>query len=607
MKAGCFFKNFPVVVLILCLFPIIAFGQTSSFTLNVTSSKERIAAGDTVPIIITITIPPKYYIYKNQITVKSKNPEQFTVISTEFPPEKIKYDPFLEKEVAIYEQDVEIKSSLQVSKNLPSGPYSLNIKVHYQGCSDKVCYAPDAKEFVIPLQIEPPAKEAPVVSPSEKLAPVSKIDKTEKATGFQKTLETRGLFVSMLLIFLAGVGLSFTPCVYPMIPITVAVIGGQAASGQARKPLAAFFLSLVYVLGISIVYSTLGVIAASTGALFGVALQSPWVIGFIVAVFIALALSMFGVYTLQVPSFISNRLGAKTGKGVIGVFIMGLISGVVASPCIGPVLASLLVYIATTGNKFLGFWMLFIFAWGLGVLLIILGTFSGAIKALPKSGVWMVTVERIFGFLLIGVALYYLKFIIPETIFIILLGIFLIVTAVFSGGFDRLTYESSNFQRSKKAVGIIVFIFGAYFLVGHLLIKGFILPALSPVTAPQTAPSTEEIHWITNEEEGLRKARAENKVAMIDFWAEWCAACMEFEKITYKDPAVIRELKRLVNIKIDCTNVDDPKIKQLWKKYSIVGLPTIVFINKNGTIAEDKTITGFVNPKEFLAILKSLE
>lgn len=153
---------------------------------------------------------------------------------------------------------------------------------------------------------------------------------------------------------------------------------------------------------------------------------------------------------MRVPSFISDRLGAKTGKGIVGVFAMGLVSGIVASPCIGPALASLLVYIASTGNKFLGFWMLFIFAWGLGVLLIALGTFSGAIKALPKSGQWMVTVERIFGLLLIGAALYYLRFIISENAFVVILGLFLIVTGVFSGGFDRLTHESNVFHRCKK-------------------------------------------------------------------------------------------------------------------------------------------------------------
>jgi len=606
MKIDHFIKRLSVIAFVLTIFPLTTFGETSPFQLNTTLLKERVPADEFVPIGITISIAPNHHVYKDQIKVGSGDPAKFTVASTELSPGKIRYDQFLEKEVEDYEGEVQVKSFLQVSKDIPVGSYNIKLKVHYQGCSDKVCFAPTMEEFTLPVQVEPAILGAEEEKPSR---PVSKPEKKAEVSGFQKTLESRGIFVSLVLIFLAGVGLSFTPCVYPMIPITVAVIGGQAAGDQttARKPLKAFFLSLIYVLGISIVYAAMGVAAASTGALFGTALQSPWVIGFVVVVFVGLAMSMFGVYYFRIPSFISDRLGTKTGKGIIGVFVMGLVSGIVASPCIGPALASLLVYIASTGNKFLGFWMLFVFAWGIGVLLIVLGTFSGAIKALPKSGFWMETVERIFGLLLIGAALYYLSFIISERAFVIILGLFLIVTAVFSGGFDRLTHESTNFQRARKSFGLIAFIFGAYFLVGHLMIKGFILPPFSTTTPGQVVTAKEEIDWVLSEEEGLKQAMAEGKVAMIDFWASWCAACMEFEKLTYTDPEVIRESKKLVNIKIDCTKTDDPKVKQLWDKYGVVGLPTIVFVSKDGTVLKYKTITGFVNAKEFLKILKSLE
>ena len=616
MKTRLFNKGLCIIFYVLCLFPQITFAESSPFAVKVTSLKDRVPAGDLIPVVVAITIAHNHRVYKDQVKVESGEPSRYAVTSTELPAGKIKYDQFLEKEVENYEGQIEVKSFVQVPRDTPAGLHDIKLKVRYQGCSDKICFLPKVEEFFIPVQVESADwgvsasqtgdKTSQPVSKSE---PILKPEKKAEAGSFQKTIESKGIFVSLVLVFLAGVGLSFTPCVYPMIPITVAVIGGQAAGGQttARKPLTAFFLSLIYVLGISIVYSSMGVVAASTGALFGAALQSPWVIGFVVTVFVALAMSMFGVYYLRVPSFISDRLGTKSGKGFIGVFVMGLISGIVASPCIGPALASLLVYIASTGNKFLGFWMLFVFAWGLGVLLIVLGTFSGAIKALPKSGGWMETVERIFGFLLIGAALYYLRFIISESAFVITLGIFLIVTAVFSGGFDRLTHESTIFHRAKRTFGIIAFIFGAYFLVGHLLIKGFILPPFQTTTAVSSAVATEKVDWVLSEEEGLRQAKAEGKMAAIDFWAEWCAACKEFEKYTYTDPDVIRESRRFVNIKIDCTNANDPKIKQLWDKYGVVGLPTIVFINKDGTIAKDKTITGFVNAKEFFQILRGLE
>lgn len=610
MKTGFLNKGLFIIFYILLLFPQITFGESSPFAVKVTSLKDRVPAGDIIPLVATITIAPNHRVYKDQIKLESAEPERFIVTSTELPAGKVKYDPFLEEEVENYEGQVEVKLFVQVSKDVSAGQHNINLRVHYQGCSDKICFIPKVEEFLIPVQVESADWGISVAQPEDNLPQrVLKSEKKAEASGFQKTLESKGIFVSLVLVFLAGVGLSFTPCVYPMIPITVAIIGGQAAGDRTtvRKPMAAFFLSLIYVLGISIVYSAMGVAAASTGALFGAALQSPWVIGFVVAVFIGLALSMFGVYYLRVPSFISDRLGTKTGKGFVGVFVMGLVSGIVASPCIGPALASLLVYIASTGNKFLGFWLLFVFAWGLGVLLIVLGTFSGVIKALPKSGIWMETVERIFGLLLIGAALYYVRYIIPEGAFVTILGLFLIVTAVFSGGFDQLTHESTAFQRAKRAFGIIAFIFGTYFLAGHLLIKGFILPPFSTTGSNQSAAVQEKIDWVLNEDEGLRQAKAGGKMAAIDFWAEWCAACKEFEKFTYADPEVIKESRRFVNIKIDCTNANDPKVKQLWDKYGVVGLPTIVFINKDGTIARDKTITGFINAREFLRILKDLE
>ena len=284
MKTSIFVKSMFLVVIVLFLsLPVIS-GETSPFKISANLLKERVTAGDTVPVIILFSIASNHHIYKDQIRIESGNPEQFSLESMELPAGKIKFDTFLEKEVELYEGQIEIKSYIRVSKDVSAGSSSIRLEVHYQGCSDKICFTPKMEEFTIPVQVEQASWTAGIASGEEKPThPVSKPVKEVEAGGFQKTIESKGIFVSLILIFLAGVGLSFTPCVYPMIPITVAVIGGQTSGEQttARKPLKAFFLSLIYVLGISIVYSALGVTAASTGALFGTALQSPWVIGFL--------------------------------------------------------------------------------------------------------------------------------------------------------------------------------------------------------------------------------------------------------------------------------------------------------------------------------------
>lgn len=602
------FKRLFYILLVIFLFPAFARGQAEPFRVTATVSPERIAAGNGSRISVGLIVEPNHYIYRSQTRVDIEHLEGFQFESFHFPAPKIKYDIFQEKDVEVYEGEVGLTSTVKVSDKTSPGKYNVKLTVHYQGCSASTCFLPESKSFTLPINVESatgvsPTKE--LTKPAAAPAPPTKNEtlrsaQNDKTSAFQRTIEKRGIFAALLLAFVAGIGLSFTPCVYPMIPITVAVIGGQSAG----TPLKGFLLSLVYVLGISIVYSVLGIVAASTGALFGSAMQSPYVIGFVVAVFIALAFSMFGAYTLQTPTFLSEKLGPKSGAGIAGVFFMGLVSGTVASPCVGPALVSLLVYIASTGSKVLGFWMLFTFAWGLGLLLIVIGTFSGSIKALPRSGTWMVIVERFFGLLLFGAALYYLRLVIPEGLFTVLLGIFLIVAGIFSGGLDRIVSESGTLVRAKKCFGIICLVFGLYFLGGSLLIKGLFLPPLS-MTSP-TILTQEKIDWITSEEKGLAMAEASAKPVMIDFWAEWCSVCKKLDKKTYSDPGVISESKRFINIKVDCTNTDDPTVRLLWGKYGVVGLPTSAFVSPDGTILKDKTVTGFVEPSELLRIMRSM-
>ena len=578
------------------------FAEDDAFLVNAPEVPESVTAGDDFAININIDIQPHYFLYEDKMRVEFEPSSLFTFGQLQLSDSVAKYDKFLEKDVKIYKNKAELSSLVSFNSNVNPGQYSIGLTVYYQGCSEETCFLPMRKKFTVPVTVT-----ALTVNKIEESDPGIDADNGRELTAFENTIKNKGLFGALLFAFLAGIGLSFTPCIYPMIPITVAIIGGQ----ETNSPFKGFYLSLVYVLGIAVIYSALGVAAASTGALFGSAVNSPWVVSFVAVVFIALAFSMFGVYELKMPTAMAEKFGGKgKSSGVIGIFFMGLVSGTVASPCVGPVLVSLLVYIAGTGNKVLGFWLLFVLAWGMGLLLIVVGTFSGVVKSLPKSGGWMVMVKKIMGILLLGAALYYIKPVIQENIFLVILGVFFITVGVFSGGLDRLVSESTVMLRVKKSFGVVCIIFGIYFLVGTLLLNGLILKPLSAVLSPSgSTVSTQKeggIQWVLSEPEGRKIAQERKMPVMIDFWAEWCSVCKKLDKKTLHDPDIIDESKRFVNIKVDCTNTDDNEIKKLWAKYNIVGLPTIIFIDKTGKVRERSTINKFVTPVELKKIMNKI-
>jgi thiol:disulfide interchange protein DsbD len=369
-----------------------------------------------------------------------------------------------------------------------------------------------------------------------------------------------------------------------------------------------FFLSVAYVLGISLTYALLGVVAASTGRLFGSFVQSTWVAGFVIVVFLALSLSMFGFYELPMFGGLSERYQGRVGAGLVGVFVMGLIAGLVASPCVGPVIVGLLVYISTTGNIVLGFLMLFVMGWGMGLLLIVLGTFSGAISLLPRSGEWMVLVKHVFGLLMLSGAFYYLKGLVPWPIFLGALGVTLCVLGVLAGRFDALTPKKGAVTRIRKTFALLCVVLGACVIVSIFLPRlGISLFAPAQEAARPDAMGKKGIRWLSSEQEGLAKARAEARPVMIDFWANWCAVCVHLDETTYADPQVVREAQRFVTVKIDCTDSSSPAVKELLARYGVVGLPTIVFIDSKGQWQREKTVNKYISAAELLAIMRGVQ
>ncbi len=387
-----------------------------------------------------------------------------------------------------------------------------------------------------------------------------------------------------------------------MIPITVSIFAGQSRS-MGRG----FILSLFYVGSMAFVYGIMGLIVSLVGGVFGAWLANPMVVIGMSVVFVIFALSMFGLYNLEVPMALRNKLSSSGKKsGVGGVIILGAIAALVISPCVGPFVAGILAYISTFQDPLFGFLILFVFAIGLGTLYIIVGTFSSAITSLPGAGGWMETVKKFFGFVLLMTALYFLRTILPENILVLLTGLLLLALAVFGGGLDKLTSESPFFDRLKKFIGVMSFLVAIYLLGGLLLMNGFILPEMSSIGVSSSTHQEAEIDWKTDLNAGLALAKETGKPVMIDTWATWCANCKVLDKKTFQNASVVDESKRFIALKIQLETSDSPESKQFMKQFGMksYSLPTVLLLSPDGKVK--KILTGVVGPDKMIAEMQKL-
>ena len=538
--------------------------------------------------------------------------EYFSAGELSMPEPKSKFDQWLDEEVRYFDGEFRVELPVTINPKTPTGEFELTLEVGYQGCGPERCYLPQQKELTISLEVAGEPKEAAAGTeekgttaekpasedgpsgeegpPAEKPEPGAGPEDESGGDDSVQRIEESGFLGRLLIAFVAGLLLALTPCIYPMIPITVGVIG--AAAGDSK--LSGFVHSLFYVLGISLTYAALGVVAAMMGQAFGSLAQHPAVYVVLAVIFVLLAGAMLDIYVIQVPTGWAQRLQGKfRGKGgPAGVFVMGLLSGLVATPCVAPLLAAILLWISRQGSVVQGFFMLFVVAWGMGVPLIVLGTFTGLLKSLPKAGGWMVSVKHALGALLIGVAVYFIgqSGLISDFWFSMLLAAFLVTVSVFVGAFDALDRESGWTDRARKALGLAVLAAGIVVFVGPF------------VPEPQAGPARTgaRINWITSEKAGLQMASRQGKPVMIDFRADWCTVCKQIEQETFTDPRVVEKAGKFVCIKIDTTDMAEEKKKALWKKYKIVGYPHIEFLDPSGRQLQRYTINEFVSPEELL-------
>ena len=569
-----------ILLLLLCLTNLAsAQGPKIGVTLNAINNTQLTAIFD---------VPKGLNLYQDMISFAVIEPKSLVLEKPQFPKGHAKKDAYTGEERIVYKETTSIPIAI---KNRPSQALNARIEVSYQACTEEACLLPQVKEFTVDIPGD--GKPSSVMATLPQATPASAPKEKSTAEGL---MADWGLFG----YYLAGLLLSLTPCIFPMIPITISVIGSKEGGSMTG-----FFRSLIYVLGMALTYAILGLAAAMSGGVVGSAMQNPYILFAVAALFFAMGLSMMDVFYLQLPNFLQSRLQGLGGKGFVGVFLTGLAAGLVASPCVTPVLVGVLLQIATEGELFLGFMKLFVFAWGLGTILIVVGTFSSALSALPRAGNWMVEVKKVLGVMLMGAAFYYLEGALPLIWFTILLGIFLVVLAVAAGATDSLPHETPMLPRFKKAGGIVSLIVGVYLLGGTLLINGLFLPPILNCSVGQGTYSPAVAHassWIQASEEAIAKAKADGKPVILDFGAEWCAACRELEKETLSSSKVAEALKRFVTLKVDMTR-PTPPTEKLRRTYNVVGFPTLIFIDSDGTVRSDMTQVGFIDADTFLDVL----
>jgi thiol:disulfide interchange protein DsbD len=556
-------------------------------------------------IEVRYVIAPGYYMYRDKFRF-ALEPADAKLAEPQLPRGKMKRDQFF-GDVETYRDGVTIRLPFEAAR---SDIASLRLVATSQGCADVgVCYLPQDQKVELRLATLGGAfvEAAPgSIGAAPKAPPGPAVGAAVGEDGVIAALFRGGFWVLIASFFGFGLLLAFTPCVLPMIPILSGIIVGR---GHHVTRIQGLLLSAVYVLGMALTYALAGMAAGLSGAMLAATLQSPWVLGGFAAVFVVLALSMFGFYELQLPVALQSRLAAATnrlpGGRFAGVFSMGILSALIIGPCVAAPLAGALLYMSQSRDVMLGGSALFAMALGMGVPLLAVGASAGAL--LPKAGPWMETVKRFFGVMMLAVAIYLVSPFIPVVAQMLAWGILLMVTAVYLRALDPLPVNAHGFERFSKAIGVIALVTGAGFLLGALAGGRDVLQPLSGLRVGQTAPSgAAQVAFQRVESEAeLERAlqAAAGKPVMLDFYADWCVSCKEMERFTFPEPKVQAPLRQMVALKADVT-ANTAEHAALLRRFRLFGPPGIIFFDREGREIRGLRVIGFQSADKFTAVLE---
>ena len=574
------------------------------------------------------TIAEGTYLYNDKIQLTVKGDPGLEIAAYDLPEPKVKKDGVRPDgsigDIKIYKD----KLSFDVPFiHTASKAGNAELTISYQGCAERgICYPPvktviplsfpAAGEGIVSLGNADDAREAadnaaPTPAPTTVAAAESNVAAASEEDQIANMIRDSSTFAVVGVFFLIGLGLAFTPCVFPMIPILSGIISGQdnITTGKAT------YLSVVYVLAMAVTYTAAGVFAAMSGENLQILLQIPWVIAIFAAIFVLLALSMFGFYELQLPSSLQSKLteisNKQSGGNTIGVAIMGLLSALIVGPCVAPPLAGALLYIGQTNDPVLGGLALFAMSMGMGVPLILIGASAG--KLLPRAGAWMDAVKAVFGVSMLGLAIYFLERILPETIIMLLWGSLFIVSAIYMGALQQLPVEASGWKKLWKGLGVILLVYGAMMLIGAAAdgkdvrqpLRGLSLGGVSGDHAASNVRHFKRLTTMAELDNELAQAKAAGRPVILDFYADWCVYCKTLENEIFPAPESQAAMADAVLLQADVTDAGSDEAKSIMKRFGVIAPPVIVFWDKNGNELKQHKIVGDVTLEDFVAKTKT--